>query len=90
LLWQPLSKIGRSLKVFQEKNRARPPGRTLPKATDDNDMYNRAFPIGNALFLIAGGVMSLFRLPRGKLAFAQRSGAMKAPVGLLSDRTVLR
>ena len=34
--------------------------------------------------------MSLLRLPRGKLAFAQRSGAMKAPVGLLSDRTVLR
>jgi len=53
-------------------------------------MYNRAFPIGNAPFLIAGGMMSLFRLPRGKLAFAQRSGAMKAPVGLLSDRTVLR
>ena len=26
----------------------------------------------------------------GKLAFSQRSGAMKAPVGLLSDRTVLR
>ena len=26
----------------------------------------------------------------GKLAFAQRSGAMKAQVGLLSDRTVLR
>ena len=26
----------------------------------------------------------------GKLAFAQRSRAMKAPVGLLSDRTVLR
>jgi len=26
----------------------------------------------------------------GKLAFAKRSGAMKAPVGLLSDRTVLR
>ena len=25
-----------------------------------------------------------------KFAFAQRSGAMKAPVGLLSDRTVLR
>ena len=34
--------------------------------------------------------MSLLRLPRGKLAFAQRSGAMKAPVGLSSDRTVLR
>ena len=53
-------------------------------------MYNRAFPAGNALFFFAGGVMGLFRLPRGKLAFAQRSGAMKAPVGLLSDRTVLR
>ena len=25
-----------------------------------------------------------------RFAFAQRSGAMKAPVGLLSDRTVLR
>ena len=46
--------------------------------------------IGNALFFFAGGMMSLLRLPRGKLAFAQRSGAMKAPVGLLSDRTVLR
>ena len=40
---------------------------TLPKATDNSDMYSRAFPIGNALFLIAGGMMSLFRLPRGKL-----------------------
>jgi len=68
----------------------RPPGRTLQKSTHDSDMYNRAFPIGNALFFFAGGMMSLLRLPRGKLAFAQRSGAMKAPVGLLSDRTVLR
>ena len=90
MLWQPLSKIGRSLKVFQEKNRARPPGRTLQKSTHDSDMYNRAFPIGNALFFFAGGVMSLLYLPCGKLAFAQRSGAMKAPVGLSSDRTVLR
>ena len=30
-------------------------------------MYNRAFPIGNALFLFTGDMMSLFRLPRGKL-----------------------
>ena len=42
-------------------------GRTLPKATDDSDMYNRAFPVGNALLFFAGGMMSLFRLPRGKL-----------------------
>ena len=43
-----------------------------PKTTDDNDMYNRASPIGNALFLFVGGVMSLLCLPCGKLAFAQR------------------
>ena len=48
----------------------RPPGRTLPKTTDNSDMYNRAFPAGNALFLFAGSVMSLFRLPRGKLPLA--------------------
>ena len=33
-------------------------------------MYNRAFPVGNALFLFTGGMMSLFCLPCGKLAFA--------------------
>ena len=59
------------------------------KATDNNDMYNREFPSGNFLFFFSCK-MSLFRLAIGKLAFAQRSGAMKAPVGLLSDRTVLR
>ena len=52
------------------KKQGAPCGRTLPKATDDNDMYNRAFPVGNALFFFAGGVMSLFRLPRGKLPLA--------------------
>ena len=73
----------------KRKNRVRPPGRTLPKATDNNDMYRRKFPNGNFLFF-SSCKMSLFCLPCGKLAFAQRSGAMKAPVGLLSDRTVLR
>ena len=52
----------------QNKNRVRPRiGRALPKSTYDSDMYNRAFLVGNALFLFAGGVMGLFRLPRGKL-----------------------
>ena len=32
----------------------------------------------------------LCRAKRALFAFAQRSGAMKAPVGLLSDRTILR
>ena len=31
-------------------------------------MYNRAFPVGNALFLFAGGMMSLFRLPCSKFS----------------------
>ena len=34
-------------------------------------MYNRAFPIGNALFLFTGGVMSLFRLPRSDDSYAK-------------------
>ena len=53
-----------------QKNKVRPAGRTLPKATDNSDMYSRAFPVGNALFFFAGGVMSLFRLPRGKFSLA--------------------
>ena len=47
-----------------------PCGRTLPKSTYDNDMYNRAFPGGNALLFFTGGMMSLLRLPRGKLPLA--------------------
>ena len=47
-----------------------PLNRTHPeKSTYDSDMYNRAFPVGNALFFFTGGMMSLFRLPCGKLAF---------------------
>ena len=47
--------------------------RTHPeKSTHNSDMYNRAFPVGNALFLFTGGMMSLFCLPCGKLAFALR------------------
>ena len=47
----------------------RPPGRPLPKATDNNDMYSRKFPNGNFLFFFSCK-MSLFRLPCGKLALA--------------------
>ena len=69
----------------QNKNRVRPAGRTLPKATDDSDMYNREFPSGNFLFFVVC-MMSLLHLPRK----ARVCAATKAPVGLLSDRTVLR
>ena len=57
------------MSFHKNKNRVRPAGRTLPKSTYDSDMYNRAFPIGNALFFFAGDV-SLFRLPRSKLPLA--------------------
>ena len=33
-------------------------------------MYNRAFPIGNALFFFAGSVMRLLCLPCGKFSLA--------------------
>ena len=50
---------------------------------------------GTPFFYLFAKVPRFFRkLPKvacfQKFAFAQRSGAMKAPVGLLSDRTVLR
>ena len=63
--WEPWV---RRLKAKQKQGA---PTRTHPeKSTYDRDMYNRAFPVGNALFLFAGSVMSLFRLPRGKLPLA--------------------
>ena len=54
-------------------------------------MYNRAFPVGNALFLFAEGVMSLFRLPCGKfpLAFlavpAGKDGWVECPCQTVDD-----
>ena len=38
------------------------------KSTYDSDMYNRAFPVGNALFFFAGDMMGLLCLPRGKFS----------------------
>ena len=51
------------MSFHKNKNRVRPSGCTLQKSTYDSDMYNRAFPVGNALFFFVGSVMSLFRLP---------------------------
>ena len=73
-----------------KKNRVRPRiGRTLQKTTDDNDMYNRAFPVGNALFFFFCRGYDEPVLP-AKANSCLRSAAMKAPVGLWSDRTVLQ
>ena len=68
----------------------RPPGRTLPKTTDDNDMYNREFPSGNFLFFFSCK-MSLFHLPRSKfsLAFlavpAGKDGRVECPCQTVND-----
>ena len=65
-------------------------GHTLPKSTYDSDMYNRAFPVGNALFFFAGE-MSLFRLPRGKFSLpffavpAGKDGRVECPRQTVDD-----
>ena len=54
---------------MRTKQKQGAPTRTHPeKSTYDSNMYNRAFPVGNALFFFAWNMMSLFRLPRGKLS----------------------
>ena len=68
----------------------RPPGRTLPKATDNSDMYNRELPSGNFLFFVVC-MMSLFRLPCGKLSLsflavpAGKDGRVECPCQTVDD-----
>ena len=69
----------------------RPPGRTLPKTTDNSDMYTREFPSGNFLDFFFVCVMSLFCLPCGKfsLAFlavpAGKDGRVEYPCQTVDD-----
>ena len=69
-----------------------PLNRTHPeKSTCDSDMYNRAFPVGNALFFFTSGVMSLFRLPCSKLPLAflavpaGKDGRIECPCQTVND-----
>ena len=68
----------------------RPPGRTLPKATDNSDMYNREFPGGNFLFFFSCK-MSLFRLPCSKFSLpffavpAGKDGWVECPCQTVDD-----
>lgn len=68
----------------------RPPGHTLPKATDNSDMYNRELPSGNFLFFVVC-MMSLFRLPCGKLSLsflavpAGKDGRVECPCQTVDD-----
>ena len=72
------------------KKQGAPCGRTLPKTTDDSDMYNREFPSGNFLFFVVC-MMSLFRLPRSKLPLAflavpaGKNGRVECPCQTVND-----
>ena len=51
------------MSFHKNKNRVRPPGRTLPKATDNSDMYSREFPTGGNFLFFVVCMMSLLCLP---------------------------
>jgi len=67
-----------------------PPGRTLQKATDNSDMYNREFPNGNFLFFVVC-MMSLLCLPRSKFSLAflavptGKDGRVECPCQTVDD-----
>ena len=78
------------MSFHKNKNRVRPPGRTLPKATDNSDMYSREFPNGNFL-LFSSCKMSLFCLPHSKLPLtflavpAGKNGRIECPCQTVND-----
>ena len=77
-------------KSFYTEKQGAPCGRTLPKATDNSDMYNREFPSGNFLFFFSCK-MGLFRLPCGKLPLpilavpASEDGWVECPCQTVDD-----
>ncbi len=79
------------MRFHKNKNRVRPPGRTLPKATDDSDMYNREFPSGGNFLFFFSCKMSLFRLPCSKLPLAflavpaGKDGRVECPCQTVND-----
>ena len=88
------AKRGRKSRVrrLRTKQKQGAPTRTHPeKSTYDSDMYNRAFPVGNALFFFAWDMMSLLRLPRGKLPLtflavpAGKDGWVECPCQTVDD-----
>ena len=63
----------------------RPPGRTLPKTTDNSDMYSREFPTGGNFLFFVVCMMSLLRLPCSKFSLpflavpAGKDGRVECP-----------
>ena len=54
--------------TMMKQKQGAPCGRTLKNPRTITICTTERSPIGNALFLFAGGMMSLFRLPRGKFS----------------------
>ena len=83
--------MARNCNQGQNKNRVRPPGRTLPKATDNSDMYSREFPTGGNFLFFVVCMMGLFRLPCGKLPLtflavpAGKDGRVECPCQTVND-----
>ena len=69
----------------------RPPGHTLPKTTDNSDMYSREFPTGGNFLFFVVCMMSLFRLPCSKLPLAflavpaGKDGRVECPCQTVDD-----
>ncbi len=56
--------------TMMKQKQGAPCGRTLKNPRTITICTTERSPIGNALFLFAGGMMRLFRLPRGKFPLA--------------------
>ncbi|MEI3256257.1 MAG: hypothetical protein V8S25_00580 [Faecalibacterium prausnitzii] len=56
--------------TMMKQKQGAPCGRTLKNPRTITICTTERFPIGNALFLFAGGMMRLFRLPCSKLLLA--------------------
>ncbi len=56
--------------TMMKQKQGAPCGRTLKNPRTITICTTERFPIGNALFLFAGGMMRLFRLPCGKFSLA--------------------
>ena len=54
--------------TMMKQKQGAPCGRTLKNPRTITICTTERFPIGNALFLFAGGMMRLFRLPCGKFS----------------------
>ena len=77
--------------TMMKQKQGAPCGRTLKNPRTITICTTERFPIGNALFLFAGGMMRLFRLPCGKFSLdflavpAGKDGRVECPCQTVND-----